>query len=88
MLSIILEQGLEQGLELGILQTARRNTIYILENRFTEVPQELVNRINQIADRELLEILFKRALAIASLEEFAEVIDELAIADEPETTNS
>ena len=83
-----LAEGLEQGLEQGILQTARRNTIYILENRFTEVPQELADRINQIADNELLEILFKRVLEIASLEEFGEVIDELAIADEPENANS
>ena len=83
-----LEQGLEQGLELGILQTARGNVIYILEDRFTEIPQELADRINQIEDNELLKVLLKRAFTITSLEGFGEAIDELTTEDEPEASNS
>ena len=69
-----LEQGLEQGLDQGILQTARGNVIYILEDRFTEVPQELADQINQIKDNDLLKVLLKQAFTIPSLEEFGEAI--------------
>ena len=59
------EEGFAEGLEREILQNPRGYVIYILKDRFTEVPQELVDRVNQIKDNELLKVLLKQAFAIA-----------------------
>ena len=72
-----IEQGLEQGLEQGIIQMGRDNVIDILETRFGEVPDSIVSVINGIEEASVLKMLLKRAIAISSIAEFQQVLDDL-----------
>lgn len=69
-------EGIAEGRKEGIIEKGRESTIEILETRFDSVPASLVETINQINDEELLKILFKRAITIASLEEFQEFMNQ------------
>ena len=69
-------EGLTQGLTQGIIENCRESTLEILETRFDSVPASLVDTINQINNEEVLKILHKRAITIASLEEFLEFMNQ------------
>lgn len=58
----------------GMVQAHRKNIIEVLETRFETVPQGLSDRINEIDDLALLKSLHKRAITVASVEEFEQVI--------------
>jgi hypothetical protein len=58
----------------GMVQAHRENIIEVLETRFETVPQGLSDRINEIDDLALLKSLHKRAITVASVEEFEQVI--------------
>ncbi|MEA5565396.1 transposase [Anabaena sp. UHCC 0399] len=63
--------------EEGIVQMGRENLIAILETRFGEVPNSIVEAINEINDPSLLKTLLKSAIAIPSITEFQQVLDNL-----------
>ncbi|UKP00173.1 hypothetical protein [Nostoc sp. UHCC 0870] len=63
--------------EEGIVQMGRENLIAILETRFGEVPNSIVEAINSINDPSLLKTLLKSAIAISSTTEFQQVLDHL-----------
>ena len=67
----------QEGMEQGILQKAREDAIAVLETRFPEVPNSIVERINGINDPSVLKTLFTRAILIGSVEEFQQVLDEV-----------
>jgi hypothetical protein len=54
----------------GVLQQRREDVIEVLEVRFEALPHELIERINQIEDLELLKTLHRRAITIGSIAEF------------------
>ncbi len=62
--------GIEIGLQQGLLQATRNSVIEVLETRFTQVSASLIERLNQIEDIPTLKQLLKRAITVASLEEF------------------
>ncbi|WP_414578498.1 transposase [Anabaena sp. CCY 9402-a] len=63
--------------EEGIVQMGRENLIAILETRFGEVPNSIVEAINEINDPSLLKTLLKSAIAIPTTTEFQQVLDNL-----------
>ncbi len=67
----------EEGIEEGIVQNARENVIEVLETRFGEVPNSIVEAINEINEPSLLKTLLKSAIAIPSTTEFQQVLDHL-----------
>ena len=67
----------EEGIEQGVLQNAKENTLEVLEIRFSEVPREIVEVINGIEDESVLKTLFRRAIAISSLAEFQQLLNEV-----------
>jgi hypothetical protein len=71
-----IERGRTEGIAEGMIEKGRESTIAILENRFDSVPTSLVETINQINDEVVLKILHKRAITIASLEEFQEFMNQ------------
>ncbi len=59
----------------GILQKAREVVIEVLEVRFEALPSELIEKINQIEDLELLKTLHRQGITIGSLDEFQELLE-------------
>lgn len=58
------------GILQGNLETSREAVIEVLETRFSQVPSELRDRLNNIQDIARLKQLHKLAITIGSIEEF------------------
>ena len=58
------------------LETLRENVITILEVRFGKVAPELIEVINAIKDVPVLKQLHRQALAIPSIEEFKQLLEQ------------
>ncbi|MEH2293679.1 MAG: hypothetical protein V7K31_11365 [Nostoc sp.] len=64
--------------EEGIVENARESIITVLETRFGEVPNSIVEVINGIEKPSVLKMLHKSAIAIPSTAEFQQVLDIIA----------
>jgi hypothetical protein len=64
------QEGLVEGLEKGILQTAREAIIDVLDTRFGQVPDSVRERVNALCSEPTLKNLLRRAVRTPSLEEF------------------
>lgn len=71
------EIGIEKGIQQGILQKAREDVIEVLEIRFEDVPETLVEAINSLDDTDILETLHKQAVIVESIEQFTQNMDNL-----------
>ena len=71
-LSTIEEMALEEGAKL----TSQKYIILALQSRFGEIPNSLIETINQIEDVSVLESLFVPSITINSLEEFQQLVDD------------
>ncbi len=69
-----IKKGIEQGLQQGLLSEAREAVIDILETRFGEVPGDLAAAIQRVEDVSLLKRLHKQAVAVRSMQEFAQAV--------------
>ena len=67
-----------EGIQEGILQSARASVIDVLETRFGLVPSSIVEVVNQIEESAVLKTLLKRAIAIPSIAEFEELLSSLS----------
>ncbi|WP_107668385.1 transposase [Cyanothece sp. BG0011] len=65
----------QEGISEGILQSSRENVIEVLEVRFEVLPSDLIEKINQIEDLELLKTLHRQGITIGSLDEFQELLE-------------
>jgi hypothetical protein len=66
----------QEGLEQGTLQTNRENIIEILQMRFGEVPNTIVDAVNTINNLSVLKTLLRRAIAIGSVVEFQQILND------------
>lgn len=64
----------EEGVLEGIIEKGREAVIDVLELRFGELPNELVDKINQIGDDAQLKMLLNRAVTTNSLSEFQQAM--------------
>lgn len=62
--------------EEAIIETNRENVIKILQTRFGQVPESVVEVINGIEDQPMLEALFTNAITTGSIEEWKQVLNE------------
>ncbi|WP_071190910.1 hypothetical protein [Trichormus sp. NMC-1] len=69
-----IEEGLEEGRQLGVLQTSQDSVIEVLETRFGELPTSIIDAVNNINDLSVLKTLHKRAISIPSLSEFEQLL--------------
>jgi hypothetical protein len=76
LLSRIELEAKQEGIQEGILQNAREAVLEVLETRFEVVPLEVIEAVNQIEDTPLLKQLLKQAIAIPSIEEFQQVLEQ------------
>ncbi len=65
-----MQNGLEKGLEKGLEQGVREAILENLEIRYAKVPEQIVNKIEALADIQKLRNLRRKTLTAASLEEF------------------
>jgi hypothetical protein len=56
-------------------ETQKANIIKLVQVRFGDIPQSLLENINQIDDTSFLEQIFVSAINISSLEEFAQLVN-------------
>jgi hypothetical protein len=71
-LSTIEEMALEEGAKL----TNQKHIILALQSRFGEIPNSLIETINQIEDVSVLESLFVPSITINSLGEFQQLVND------------
>ena len=76
LLSRIELEAKQEGIEEGILETRREDIITILEVRFGEVAPTLIERIDAIKDVPVLKQLHRQAIAIPSIKEFQQVLEQ------------
>ena len=56
------------------LEKTRANVIKIVQKRFKQVPDEVIQAVNAINDESLLEKLFTNSIIVADLEDFQKVV--------------
>jgi hypothetical protein len=61
----------------GILQQKREDVLEVLEVRFSALPSELAEKINQIEDADLLKTLLREAITVGSLAEFQGYLEQI-----------
>lgn len=54
----------------------------VLETRFEVVPSEVIEVVNRIEDTPLLKQLLKQAIAIPSIEEFQQLLQQIPASEE------
>ncbi len=59
---------------IGISRTLKELVIENLTSRFQDIPQELIEKINDIRDLPLLKELVKQAITASSLQEFQNLL--------------
>ncbi len=58
----------------AMAKTNRENVLEVLSTRFEVLPPDLSSRLNQIEDLTLLKQLLKRAVTVASVDEFEQIL--------------
>ena len=69
------EEGIEEGIERGVLQNNRDNVIELLATRFGEVPSLTVDSVNKIDNVSVLKTLLKTVITVSSLEYFQQSLE-------------
>ncbi|MFN5892426.1 MAG: transposase [Dolichospermum sp.] len=69
-----IEAPLQEGRQLGVIQSSQDSVIEVLETRFGQVPITIINAVNNINDSSVLKTLLKRAISIPSLAEFEQLL--------------
>ncbi|MEY3223123.1 MAG: hypothetical protein RLZZ203_1979 [Cyanobacteriota bacterium] len=69
-----IEEGLQEGRQLGVIQSSQDSVIEVLETRFGEVPITIIDAVNNINDSSVLKTLLKRAISIPSLAGFEQLL--------------
>lgn len=64
----------ELSKEQGKLEKARANVIKIVQTRFKQVPEEVIQAVNTINDESLLKKLFTNSIIVADFEDFQKVL--------------
>jgi len=70
-----MQKGIQKGLQEGALLYSRQAVIDALEARFVAVPKSMMNKIKKMDDTAELKMLHKKAIVVASLKEFKEIMD-------------
>ncbi|MCT7956094.1 hypothetical protein [Laspinema palackyanum] len=65
----------EEAMERGILQTQREYILDLLQVRFGEVPQSLVEAVNRLEDISTLKQLLRQTISVGSIAEFEQLLD-------------
>lgn len=59
------------------LEKARANVIKIVQTRFKQAPNRVLQVINTIEDKSVLEMLFTNSIIVADFEDFQKVLEDV-----------
>ena len=76
------EQGREAGREEGILRSSREDVIAVLDVRFRDIPNDLLEAIDQVEDATVLKTLLREAIIVESISEFQLTFNQLTLSNE------
>ena len=65
----LIEEGMEIGVEKGIIQTKQEDLIELIQFRFQNIKPGINDKIRSIQDVDRLAALFRRALSANSIDE-------------------
>ncbi|MBF0508336.1 MAG: Rpn family recombination-promoting nuclease/putative transposase [Deltaproteobacteria bacterium] len=71
------QEGRQEGLQQGLLTDARESVLDILESRFGAVSSPLTDLINQLDDPAVLKALRKKAVTVATMEDFRQILGQI-----------
>jgi len=71
-----MKKGIEQGIEKGEQQGIRQMLLDALEAKFEIIPEKLLEKINNITDKNILIILHRNVIKCNSLKEFEENLNQ------------
>jgi hypothetical protein len=69
MLTIYEERGIEKGIEQGIIRGKREVLLRMMRSKFGELPDEVIRKLENLTDNDLLDELSVRLLIASTLEE-------------------
>jgi hypothetical protein len=72
--SLGIREGIQDGRLLGTLEACRKMVLNLLLEKFGVISPELSGKIKRIADQELLEFLFRKALKCDNIGDFEEIL--------------
>ncbi len=67
---LALQDGIEQGIEQGMLKSTREAVLEILKLRFNSIPSDLIDEVNALTDLAQLKELTRQAVLVGTVEEF------------------
>ncbi|MCT7958376.1 transposase [Laspinema palackyanum] len=70
-----MERGLQRGLEQGTLRNQRENILELLQVRFGEVPQSVVEAVNRLEEIPTLKQLHRQTISVGSIAEFEQLLN-------------
>jgi len=65
----LIEEGMEKGMELGVIKTKQEALIRLLNIRFDTISREITKKIKSIRKVERLDMLFDQAVKASELRE-------------------
>ncbi|MCT7964542.1 transposase, partial [Laspinema sp. D1] len=65
----------EEAMEQGILKNQRENILDLLQVRFGEVPQSVVEAVNRLEDITILKQLHRQTISVGFLAEFEQLLN-------------
>jgi hypothetical protein len=74
LLTNIERRALARGQQLGAKETRQQDMLKILEKRFGNLPENLINTIKKIDDMSVLESFFLETITVNSVAEFEQLI--------------
>ena len=74
---LIKQEGLQEGIEEGMLRKSREDVLEVLEARFDFIPKPVRTVISAIDDLDILKALLRKAITVESLDHFRQVMDDI-----------
>jgi len=72
-----MQQGVQQGMQQGTQQEAQRLLTQIINIKFKNISESLMEKINDITDTDTLEILHHHAVLCNSIEDFESKLNDI-----------
>jgi hypothetical protein len=72
-----IKKGQEEGRQEGMQQEVLRLLMQILIIKFKEIPKNIIERLENITDTEVLELLHSHAILCNSIEDFEKIMNDI-----------
>ena len=66
--------GIEQGIQMGVIQEARENVLDNIETRFQVIPEDIAESVKKIEARDTLKFLLRNVITCESIDSFRNIL--------------